>query len=713
VSIVPTRSAATASPPSKPPIPEVSFEVGPLDPAECGLLRAPDLVERFNAVQAVLAKAVALPRFRERQGVVRVLQELSSLAGTMARTRFRIGFIGPSQAGKSTTVSNLLSVAEADSPAPQGTGGPTTSVPTRIVPRPEPAADSGPDQRHAVTLHYFTAAGFRERVRDLCDLLGLGPEDDLLRLRKAVAEQQATKPHFKAADHLVLLRLLDAATKHHGMITPEGRVDPGDYAKRRDYACHPTEPTPNQYALLSEARIDFTTDAVSPELELIDLPGLGVDQESDDRLTLSLVGQLDGAFMFQGANQVKDVAISRLAERMRETFVSSLGERIWMVVTRCDDLARESLDGPPDDPQAPSMFCHLAKAMDQQGIHPDQVIFIGNKYHREFVEAGPETGGPPQRLRHRYDQVLRFTPGGEPLVPERCARHPGQAAAWRRFVLDGGIPGLRETMQTQVADAVRLQTQRDVSARLGGAIDRLKAALEAARQQAGMSTEEMMRAARWCGELDRLAAEIGHDPRYSREVAAAIENRLVDAIKNYGEIRRGRLKEHHASLTRLLVRVGRAEADKQTEEVAGLVQGEIERRCQEIPPPATLGLPGPAEYWTGRSDDKLTQGKTSAGEDFRDRILGGISTDPDLFAAGEEGLAPEVYRAIMLGKAGRVARVYASRLVYEIQDHLRQLQDTYRKVGSDIDLVDGRLQAQYAELSRELDRVPPDRSRHR
>ena len=42
---------------------------------------------------------------------------------------------------------------------------------------------------------------------------------------------------------------------------------------------------------------------------MVDLPGLGVDKESDARLTLAFLHQLDGAFMFQSGHQVKAGAV--------------------------------------------------------------------------------------------------------------------------------------------------------------------------------------------------------------------------------------------------------------------------------------------------------------------------------------------------------------------------------------------------------------------
>ncbi|NBW87386.1 MAG: hypothetical protein EBR23_11305, partial [Planctomycetia bacterium] len=148
--------------------------MGRLTQESCKLLQDERLVERFNDVDQILSEATAkLPRFADRDVVARVKEELSKLAVEMTRQRFSIGFIGPSQAGKSTTVGNLLSVSKDECPAPQGSGGPTTSVPTRLVPCAEPHPQCQPGERHYIELQYMSTAQFRDRLKDLCRICKL------------------------------------------------------------------------------------------------------------------------------------------------------------------------------------------------------------------------------------------------------------------------------------------------------------------------------------------------------------------------------------------------------------------------------------------------------------------------------------------------------------------------------------------------------------
>lgn len=671
-----------------------------VDPADCLLLRDERLVSRFNAVHDVLENAARdLPRFASRQVVADVRIEMDEIARKLTKKRFCIGFIGPSQVGKSATVCNLLSVSEENAPTPQGSSGPTTSVPTRTVPTP-PA----PNAVNAVALHYFSRPEFLERVRDICDLVKIRFDEDLPQVREAALAKQQEDPHFKAADVAVLVKLLDAAIAFPEVIEPAGRVEPGVWQDRRLYATH--QNTPSKYTLLREVAIEFVTDAVSPEIEMIDLPGIDVDKGSDARLTLAFVRELDGAFMFQQGQQVKAGAIAQLAERMREFHGRTLGERVWMVITRCDALNELQTHGPRDRDDQPTMFCHLAELMAQQGIKGGNVHFVGNEYYQERLKQGLT---PMQRasdsLVTRYPTVLRFTAEGLPIAPDRCRANAGQLAPWEQFVLNGGIPGLRETMQTKVADSVREQTRREIAARVLRVIDQITAALQAAEQQSGMSVEEMMRAARWSGELDALADEIGREACYSQDASAAITRTLGGVIDRFGSPTRGELTENHRHLAGMLTQAGLAEAESQTSVVASLVRTQLERRSQEQPPPKAADLPTPLEHWSNVVANHLADGRTVEGQEFRAPILACIRDDPAPVAEGGQQLAAADYLAVMRAKAGRVARIYASRLVLEMQRHLLGLQRRYRAVATEMDRLDAQKREQYAKYRAELDRL--------
>jgi hypothetical protein len=157
----------------------------------------------------------------------------------------------------------------------------------------------------------MTKSQFRDRIRVICRLCKLEYDENVRALVEEARRQTAEQPHFKAPDHGVLIGLLQAAIEFPDVIQETPRVEVGDFSRRRDYATHQEKPT--KYTLLREVRIHFVTDAMSHDIDMIDLPGLGVDKESDDALTLAFLPQLDGAFMFQESHQMKSATVSAVA----------------------------------------------------------------------------------------------------------------------------------------------------------------------------------------------------------------------------------------------------------------------------------------------------------------------------------------------------------------------------------------------------------------
>ena len=680
-----------------------------LEYSDCKLLQDNTLVDRFNRVDEVFSEALEnLPRFGQRDTVKKVKAELSRLAEVMVRPRFTIGFIGPSQAGKSTTVGNLLAVSKDESPAPQGTGGPTTSVPTRLIPRREPHASCPPGERHGIELQFLTKKQFQERVADICAILKLAYDENPRRLLEATRAQHAEQPHFMAADHRVLIGLLEAALEFPDVIQETAKVEAGVYSKRRDYATH--QDKPSKYTLLSEVLIYFVTDAMSLDIEMIDLPGLGVDKESDDRLTLAFLPQLDGAFMFQLASQVKSAEISRLAGKMRQQHSKSLGGRVWMVVTRCDDLNELQLSGPPEDPTQPSMFCHLNETLGNQGLSEDAVIFVGNAYHKDLLVAHEQgETGVPAAVRQRFPTVLRFDEQDEPVIPDRCLQYGGQVESWRRFVLEGGMPHLRETMQSKVADSVRRQTCRDVAKALDEVIHKLVGELEVAEQQSGMSVDEMRNAAVWSGKLSKLAASVTAEPYRLQSLIDAVDGSMQSLLADWGMPPPDQLAANHANLAKTLAKSATAEAETSTRQVVDDVKQAIEEEMATSPCPDAAGLEKPLEFWAERAENFIEKGKTSdgpgqsPGREFRQSIFGMLESDGGPFDSRDgTQLSEEDYRTVMQQKMARVSRIYGSRLAREVHDHLMRLADRYRAVGADVDNVDAGARASYAEYRARL-----------
>ena len=223
--------------------------------------------------------------------------ELKKLRADMGRDRLRIGLIGPSQVGKSTTVANLLDVPEAESPTP--IGGQNTSCTCAITRIRAVPGTGGPDQNKAgrkVTLEYMTAEEFRNRVESICRIedVELDPSAEYKTLLQDCKKRLAA-PAPKSPELLKLLvRLIEAHGAHSSCLGSQPRS--GEYDRRSEYVKHSNKVS--EFALLRQVVIEYPTNAVDPKLELIDLPGLGTAGRVDDLLTTQILVELDGAFIF-------------------------------------------------------------------------------------------------------------------------------------------------------------------------------------------------------------------------------------------------------------------------------------------------------------------------------------------------------------------------------------------------------------------------------
>ena len=146
----------------------------PLSSDDCPLV--PErIVQLFNRLDESVAKVRGtLPRLWDKLAApdgttslgASLLPRFDALGNTLQLSRYRVGFVGRSQVGKSTTFNHVLGVSKADSPSKEGRGEPTTSAVTRLSCLPPTATPS-------CDLVYMTRHEFQQRRNDLCRLNGL------------------------------------------------------------------------------------------------------------------------------------------------------------------------------------------------------------------------------------------------------------------------------------------------------------------------------------------------------------------------------------------------------------------------------------------------------------------------------------------------------------------------------------------------------------
>ena len=85
------------------------FEKLSKDESHCRLA-SNELVDEYNDIAKLFDEAERLPAVIESEEFSRLIKRLKKTCDQIARNHYRIGFVGPSQVGKSTSFNNVLGI---------------------------------------------------------------------------------------------------------------------------------------------------------------------------------------------------------------------------------------------------------------------------------------------------------------------------------------------------------------------------------------------------------------------------------------------------------------------------------------------------------------------------------------------------------------------------------------------------------------------------
>lgn len=432
-----------------------------LDPIrDCPLLAegsaeaAQELVTTLNECGRQLAE-LATGRGRaalDRDEGKKLLVRYQRIRNLLQRPTYRVGFLGTSQAGKSTIFNRVLN----DSIAVSGGGRATTALPSRLRRGTE----------RECTLAYMTTGQYQKRLRQLCLEVGISdstiPEDELLRvvhtLQPTVAGigdgQRAVRPE----DIEYLKGFITAYRSHRTLV----QDDPANIKKipfddRSEYINHSYQGGSANLAglLLQEVRLAIPNEHLPPQLELCDLPGVGVSRSVDTIVTRDFVrSELDGALIFINVATSLDTAEVKDLVRLLSAYCGDdLSGRVWLVANRCDALSEPNYR--PARGQS-SIFEALLEFVGDSKIDPAQICFTSNTLYEYAAAAG---GTLSEADAARYMRL-----GNQPF-PETLP--DSLKPAWAELLRDGGVAHLRKLVTHEVAASVATQlraaAKRDLS----------------------------------------------------------------------------------------------------------------------------------------------------------------------------------------------------------------------------------------------------------
>lgn len=480
--------------------------MNPLTMADCPLL--PDqqaLVEQFNDVLKNVNDLRDEVR-NQSQYLERIETDVINLLNQafikLKRTHYRVGFLGTTAAGKSTTVNNLLKVSKDDAPAKSGGGPATTAAPSRIR--------KSTDGKNHISLRYMNQADYEKRRTDLASHLGFGPgltEEELIDkcIELEYLHSQGSLVRQKLDDLIALRLLIQSRQKYAQFIlqSKDRHLEKGEYNNRGDYLNHPFDPknpdapmVVSSNRLLWQGEIDLSNDVLPSTLEMVDLPGLGAGKHHDTCVTMDVIKNegadgLDGALVFLNAGRLSNEEVQNLVIELLDNWKKKANDRVWLIITQYDSLTEAHLG------QDGIWFDAVAGVLAKMEIKPHCCFIVSNEVKM------PEGLSDDDRIR-RAAPMLKNREFHELTTQSNFQRHPSLEPLIKEIYLNGGIERLRKALITRLANDIANEVAGDVRALVANAksnLDRLRAFIERQKKQ---NPEDRNKATACAKQVDKV-----------------------------------------------------------------------------------------------------------------------------------------------------------------------------------------------------------------
>jgi hypothetical protein len=605
----------------------------------CPLLRPDDgtLVTAYNQIFKLAQRLDRdYPGLRTRR-LDPEFKRLERIRDRLTREHYRIGFLGTTQAGKSTTFNNVLQVIPEESPARPGSSEATTSSVTRLRRLDQPP--------HTLALTYLTPQEYRDKRQLICDAVEINhtwEDEEVLRelevKRAAISSGQVEGliHDVKALGHF----LLSYKRFHTSYIKNPPRRDQAPYGDREIYLNHPTvqgqEVQPSPTLLLKEATIGFATQTIPPSLEMIDLPGLGSQGVIDSLLTMDFLKQLDAALIFLRAEQIGDANVEKILAKMKPILEGRWHGRIWIVITRFDGLTEHHFA------REQTTFDSIDRFLKRHDLLPENVCLTSNEVYTWVKKEGE--GGAAAVLRRPLDYPV-------------YARYPHYKKALDQLYHDGGISWLRNLIAGRLADAVAEEIRAAVNQGLGSVERTLQRAESDEQRRLRQSDADFDRIHQCRERLLDLLLELRGLPDYLTTPSQTFFEELSQVFKertfkeeHLNEMALPRLQEYFETVTGLL---DSAVSNRLEPELLDPVYEAVGSRLEDLPAVEIAGSPSVLEAWQRYHDQDRDNGGWKANlPGFKSDRLFRQFAERDVDARGFSGRA---FRFVIAEKIRLVA----------------------------------------------------------
>lgn len=647
---------------------------------DCPLLRdaagvkAADLIDQYQAIlqQVRDLGTGSFAYLLNRPDVQAIVDDLTRVRGQLTRPRYRVGFLGTSQAGKSTTFNNVLQEEIAQS----GIGDATTSLITRFR-----RLDV---KSNKFTLRFLTQDQYLARRDKLCKALHIlntatktnaeilayladpakvmaGPQGD---------DGDGSRRRDRTGEHSVLpddipylrdfLKAYDAHSSRVILKTGQPREMEAPFERRSDFINHaPSDAgVPSENLLLFEAEIGTPNQNIPAQLEAIDCPGLGSKRTVDTVMTKEFLPHLDGALIFLRADQLRSKDVVEILEILKTNF-GKLEGRVWIVVNKFDVLTKEPLFG---DANGQTVFDLIRTLIQDYGIPAEQIVFTSKR-----IFELPKDGSGKVALERAAERL--GVPHSDP-IPPKCKSDRVLSAAFQHLLDDGGIGHLRKLILETVSDSVSAQISAGARRELTALKEELEHKIETEQRRVKGGRQQLEDAIACCDTVQELLLELGTRTEFFRPLAEHLQQKLVDKLLPNEQ--RQRVIEHmtvdelskqfqlHAKL------MDQELDDLMNADVIDRLYGEVGEKLYGLPGVPILRAGGPHDAWQDfRKKDR--DPKTWRGGDFpsfrSEELFSGL-TNAEVFS----GFDGEAYLNLMREKI----RVAIHQVMHAVRVQMRR-----------------------------------------
>lgn len=642
-----------------------------------------DLVNRFNELVAKLGTLQETVKGQENysQFIKSYETRLNNIRSIMTRKYYRVGFLGMTAAGKSTTFNNILKVTNEDAPAQSGGGGATTAAPSRLR--------RSQGDTPTLLLNFMTEDNYEKRKQDLATHMDLGGlnEDEILQkcneFKNHIYEHGIPFQRNANIDNIIPLESLILSKRKYPdrvVLGKKRHTKEADYQDRSIYLNHSIQPNDGirkpdiaENRLLWEVEINLPNKVLPNNLEMLDLPGLGATRHIDTCVTRDIIQnpgeeRLDGALIFINSGTLGDNNVPMALTDLQSAWQNRFRGRVWAVCTKFESLTTYHYSN--KDPKT-NFFPEIKRISDQYDIPDDCVFFVSNTVYNAINEAASKNN---IEEKERIEIATKKTQTGyEPtsqIYQDIFASFPGFSEAIRQFYLNGGIDYLRSAIVDRLSRMIGKEVADDVRKQIGSAGSEIDSRINTAKRS-NSQTEIDRKNANVCqgkvrGILIDVKSGMKEFETVTRDLRLGMKNKAqeITHVEDLGQIQIHEIKDCFGPLARNL--------DEQTKNLftdkcVETVYRTIENHLACLPQFPICQADSIQEAWANwkKEDAEYSNWENEIPKFYNKSIIEEVVKD----------LQPLGFKTIVENKMDAVTLISMFRLKERVKKHLQKMND--------------------------------------